>query len=197
MASYIKPDDGRLVINSTLNFADLEAIVDTESALLLKGGAYINNDLYIGGTLIANGDIITIGNTGGSLTLNSNISSDVIPTTTNNYNLGSNNKQWDKIYANKILMTQITSNAGTEVSVDHGVSYITSATNVSPTLPDGELGQLVTIVATEALNNPVTLSPDNGLGYTTVTFNNLGDSIYLMWTPNGWAIISHFRTSIT
>lgn len=197
MASYINPDNGQLVIKSSLNFSDLNNIVDTESALLVKGGAYVNNDLYIGGTLVANGDIITIGNTGGSLTLNSNISSDVIPTATNQHNLGSNTLQWDKIYVNRILTTQNPANVGTEVAIDSGVSYITSATNVAPTLPDGEVGQFLTIATTEAITNPVTLTPNLALGYTTITFNNLGDSIYLMWTPSGWSIISHFRTSIT
>ena len=46
MASYIKPDGKQLVIDSNLNFSDLATHLSTESALFVKGGAYVNNDLY-------------------------------------------------------------------------------------------------------------------------------------------------------
>lgn len=196
MASYIKPDNGTYIIDSTSDL-DLSNININDSALAVKGGQYVGGNLYVGGTLVANGDVITIGNTGGSLTLNANISSDVNPSVTNTHNIGSNTKQWDKIFVNKILLTANPTEETTSATLNSGVSYITSATDVALSLGDGEVGQVKTFIVKDVLTNPVTVTPNNPLGYTSFRFTNQGDSITIMWTSNGWAVISIFRTSIT
>jgi len=33
------------------------------------------------------------------------------------------------------------------------------------------------------------LTPDKTIGYTTITFNNVGDSVTLQFFTQGWAII--------
>lgn len=196
MASYINPDNGTLIINSTSD-VDLESPVSTTSALSVLGGQYIAGNLYVGGTLVANGDIITIGNTGGSLTFNSNISSDVIPSDTI-YSLGSNTKPWDKIFVNKILYSPTPTNTTTTIDVEAGVSYITSSSSTTLSLVDGtQVGQINTFICKEAISIPVTVTPDTPLGYTSFQFNNEGDSVTLMWTSEGWSITSHYRTNIS
>lgn len=197
MASYINPDNGTLIINSTTD-VDLESPVSTTSALSVMGGQYIAGNLYVGGTLVANGDIITIGNTGGSLTFNSNISSDVIPSDTI-YSLGSSTKHWDKIFVNKILYTPSPSiSTSNQIDIDKGVSYITMSSQAALSLADGtQVGQIKTIICTEILGVPVTVTPDNPLGYTYFQFINQGDSVTLMWTDAGWSITSHYRTNIS
>ena len=99
MSSHINPDAGRLIIESTQNL-DLtasQANMPAGASLYNKGGFFNSGHLYVQGTLVVNGDIITLGNSGGSLTLNSNISSDVLPDTTSGiqYNIGSTAKPWN------------------------------------------------------------------------------------------------------
>lgn len=196
MASYINPDSGTLIINST-NDVNLESPVSSTSALSVLGGQYIAGNLYVGGTLVANGDIITIGNSGGSLTFNSNISSDVIPSDTI-YSLGSNTKHWDKIFVNKILYTPTPDLITAQIDVEKGVSYITLSSQTSLSLVDGtQVGQINTIICTDTITVPVTVIPDNPLGYTSFQFINQGDSVTLMWTSEGWSITSHYRTNIS
>ena len=53
------------------------------------------------------------------------------------------------------------------------------------TLADGEEGQIKTIVMTVDGGNG-TLTPENLAGGTTVTFNDVGDSIQLLFTNDAW-----------
>ena len=96
MSTVIKPQGGRLVVKS-INDLDLNLLSNADAALYVQGGQYIDGHLYVGGTLIANGDVITLGNANGSLALNANISSDVIPSTTKLYDLGSSTNVWKQL----------------------------------------------------------------------------------------------------
>jgi len=69
MSSHINPDSGTLVIEST-NVLNIGAtpVDPVGAALYIKGGVYTDTDMYIHGTLVVNGNVISLGNAGGSLT---------------------------------------------------------------------------------------------------------------------------------
>lgn len=80
MASVLNPDSGQLHIlgaidtTSALNIADtsnvdINAPVLGDGAANIAGGAFIGEDLYVHGNIVANGDIITLGNTGATITI--------------------------------------------------------------------------------------------------------------------------------
>jgi len=56
------------------------------------------------------------------------------------------------------------------------------------TLADGAVGQIKTICHVVD-GGAGTLTPDKTIGYTTITFNNVGDSVTLQFFTQGWAII--------
>lgn len=226
MASVIRPDnnlyvvqgdlevtgnivagDGALDLSSTLridsiNDVDLNDIpatyVDADAALNVQGGAWIGGNLYTAGTFVANGDIVTLGNAGGSLTLNGNISSDVLPSEDGVYAIGSETNQWRVIQTRGIRLNTNPLPINTTTWDNHGaLSYVTSATPAAVTLDDGSNGQMKHIICTEAPASSVQITPTNALGFTSVTFNNVGDSITMIFTGGAWAITSNFRASVS
>jgi hypothetical protein len=194
MASTIKPDGKQLVIDSDLNFSNLATHLSTESALLVKGGAYVNNDLYIGGTLIANGDVITLGNASGSLALNANISSDLLPSTANTYDIGSNANSWKQLNIQTVIVSTTTET--TEVTAGTSLSAIDGTTALTLVLADGTEGQNKIITVSDTPAGPITVTPSNGAGFTSITFTAKGDSASLVFVNSSWNIVSVFRSSV-
>ena len=210
MSSVINPDNGELNILGSLSVADglslsgklsiddtsdidLNTPIYVDGALNVVGGGYFGGNLYVGGTLVANGDVITLGNGGGSLTLNANISSDVLPSDTNTYNVGSTTAEWNYGFFRNIVLDSNEETINTSVSNTQAVSYITSSTSNSITLADGEYtGQIKVIVAIDDISaSPVQLTPDTPLGFNYFIFNAIGQTVTLMYTNAGWAIISN------
>jgi hypothetical protein len=68
-------------------------------------------------------------------------------------------------------------------------SLTTTGASQALTLAAGVLGQCKTIVHTVDGGSAV-LTPTTGLGYTTITFTNVGESVSLVYTATGWAIVS-------
>ena len=66
-----------------------------------------------------------------------------------------------------------------------------TATGNALTLADGTVGQSKTIayVAEAAAGNTAILTPTTRVGYSTITFNNVGDTVTLQFFTQGWAII--------
>ena len=58
------------------------------------------------------------------------------------------------------------------------------------TLADGTAGQIKSIIHVVDGGSAV-LTPTTALGFTTMTFTNAGDSITLVYTAAGWAIIGN------
>lgn len=208
MSSVINPDNGELNILGSLSVADglslsgklsIDDISDIglitpptygDGALNVVGGGYFGGNLYVGGTLVANGDVITLGNSGGSLTLNANISSDILPATTNTYNVGSTTAEWNYGFFKNIVLDSDQETVNTSVSTVQGVSYINSSTSSSVTLANGTyVGQIKVIVAVDSVSS-VIVTPSNLLGYTNFIFNDAGGSVVLMYTTAGWVILS-------
>ena len=81
------------------------------------------------------------------------------------------------------------------------LTYITSATGAYAVgLANGvRLGQLKYIVAgtiTGGAGGDVTLTPDTGLGWTSMSFSSY-ESATLIWMGAGWAILSVYNASVT
>lgn len=201
MSTYIAPDSGRLVVKS-INDLDLNNISSDDAALSVQGGQYVEGNLYVGGTLVVNGDVVTLGNAGGSVTFNANVSSDILPSTTETYNIGSNTEKWNSVFSvsvqtEKLTVTSSPAVTGVTVDVSKSVTYVDSSTPGAVNLPDGVTGQTLTIVAVETPAVPVTVTPLNALGYTGITLTNIGDSVSLIFASGSWAIKSTFRASVS
>lgn len=201
MSSYITPDNGRLVIRSDRDL-DLSNISSDDAALHLLGGQYLEGNLYVGGTLVVNGDVVTLGNAGGSLTFNANISSDIIPSANETYDIGTEFEKWNSIYVKntKTKKIQISTNpeiVTATVDISASINHIDSATTNAVSLADGYPGQLMTLVAIQTPTLPVTVTPDNALGYSGIVFTNVGDSATLVFTDGKWAVAALFRASAT
>lgn len=175
-------------------FTDLSNANAHQAALHVKGDTFLSSDLHIDGTLVVNGDVISLGNSGGNVTFNSNIASDVEPSVTNTYDLGANNFYWQNIYVNQI---NLSTSPSTDINTDESLSVINSTSNTSQTLNDKSNGTVKTIVVTEALSQQVIITPSSAHGFSNITFNNHGDSITLVFVNNAWNVVSNFRASVS
>lgn len=201
MPTYINPDNGRLVIKSS-NDINLNDINANDSALHVTGGQYTGGNLYVAGTLVVNGDVVTLGNAGGSLTFNANISSDVLPNTTEQFDIGSDILKWNNVFsktinADKFVLTSNPSEVTTVIDPENSVCYITANTQANITLANGQEGQMVLVVVTDTLALPVTLTPDNSNGFTNIVLTNAGDTASMLYTNGSWSITSVFRASVS
>lgn len=200
MASYINPDSGNLVITgeSGLDFND-RSTTKTLTALGILGDQWIEGNLYINGSLLVESDVITLGSGSGSLTFNSNISSNVIPSTTNEYEIGNNAQQWKNVFTQQLtLSSSPLSGESNHLSVTNSVSHITQTSSSSLTLADGIVVQVKVVIATEDVSSsPVTVTPANGLGFTNIVFDSEGESVTLMYTTNGWSVLNNFKATVT
>lgn len=200
MPTYITPDSGRLIVKSIKDL-DLNNILSDDAALLIQGGQYIEGNLYVGGTLVVNGDVVTLGNAGGSLTFNANVSSDILPSTTETYNIGSNLEKWNSVFTKNLQSEkfQISSNPAVVsaiVDITTSVNHVNATTPVAVSLADGNEGQILSIVVVETPPLAVVLTPANPLGFSSIIMTNSGDSVTMMFTNGSWAIVSLFRSSV-
>ncbi len=86
---------------------------------------------------------------------------------------------------------QSLSGAGAVNLTDLTTAYTSTGTGNAITLADGTVGQIKTIVyvAEAASGDTGVLTPSSRLGYATITFNAVGDSVMLQYFSGGWAII--------
>jgi hypothetical protein len=194
MASYIKPDGDQLIIKSIKDI-DLNALNSTDSALLVEGGAWVGGHLYIEGSIVSSGDVITLGNASGSVAFNSNISTDLLPSVTKTHNIGSSTNVWDQLNIQTVVVSTTTET--TEITAGTSLSAIDESTAVALVLSDGTEGQHKIITASATPTSPVTVTPTNGAGFTAVTFTAKGDSASLVFVNGSWNVVSVFRSSVT
>lgn len=67
-------------------------------------------------------------------------------------------------------------------------SLTTTGASQALTLADGTVGQVKIIVHTVDGGSAI-LTPTTKVGFTTVTFTNAGDSVYMIYTATGWAVV--------
>tara|TARA_R100000789_G_scaffold99131_2_gene104811 strand:+ start:939 stop:1385 length:447 start_codon:yes stop_codon:yes gene_type:complete len=78
------------------------------------------------------------------------------------------------------------------VTITEATTTIATSAATTHTLANGATGQLKIIVMIADAGDAV-LTPATLLGYTTITFNTVGDSVVLMFldATRGWAIVSN------
>lgn len=194
MSSHINPDSGTLVIEST-NVLDVTAspVDPVGAALHVKGGTYTENNLYVGGTLLVNGDVISLGNGNASITINANVSSDVLPNVSSGiqYNLGSATNPWNVQYLKKSVTVAIATTNSASLS-SSGIVYINNSTNTTLALANGIEGEQKTFVVTATPSGTVTITPDTFLNGTSISFTTTAQSAVMVYTTAGWSILSSY-----
>lgn len=86
---------------------------------------------------------------------------------------------------------QALSGAGAVDVVSFSTAFTSTATGNALTLANGTVGQIKTIayVAEAAGADTGILTPTTRVGYSTITFTNVGDSVTLQYFTQGWAVI--------
>lgn len=107
---------------------------------------------------------ISVNSTSGAVTVNSSFGTDVV------------------------LGTQSLSGAGAVDIINAFTSLTTTGVSQALTLANGAVGELKVIVHTVDGGSAV-LTPTTAIGFTTVTFTSVGDSVSLIYTSAGWAVI--------
>jgi hypothetical protein len=82
---------------------------------------------------------------------------------------------------------QALSGAGAVNITDMLTSLTTTGASQALTLADGVVGQIKIIIHTVDGGSAV-LTPTTKIGFSTVTFTAVGDSVALIYTATGWAI---------
>ena len=92
-----------------------------------------------------------------------------------------------------ILGTETVTEAADACSITVPVTIIDNDGDEALSLADGAtVGQLKIFIS--STNNTVTLTPATTAGgYSTIATTNIGETYLLMWTADGWAVLS--RTS--
>lgn len=89
---------------------------------------------------------------------------------------------------------------GLPIDPDYEVSVCTAPSGggaVNLTLPDGSNGAMVLLICADATDG-VTVTPDNALGFTAITFNREGDGVVLAFDGMYWYLVAKSgETSIT
>jgi hypothetical protein len=107
---------------------------------------------------------ISVNSTTGAVTVNSSFGTDVV------------------------LSAQSLSGAGAVDVTNAFTSLTTTGAAQALTLADGSVGEVKVIVHAVDGGSAV-LTPTTKIGFSTVTFTNVGDSVMLIYTSAGWAII--------
>lgn len=212
MSSITRPDDGKLFIDGELttnNFrVDSTAALDlanppadyasANAAINVQGGAYIGGDAYISGTLMANGDMITLGNSdGGTLTFHGNIASNLLPDIDGEFEVGNSTKQWGGVSSKRISFTKSPEVITVTNQTTNTVDYVTDDSPSTISLADGINGQMKILVVTTTLTGNIHVIPDSVTGFTKIVLTEQGQSVTLLYTNNSWFIISNYRASVT
>lgn len=90
-----------------------------------------------------------------------------------------------------LAVIQSVSGAGAVNVTSPTTAFTSTATGNALTLANGTAGQIKTIVyvAEAAAADTGVLTPTTPLGYATITFTNVGDSVTLQYFTQGWAVI--------
>ena len=87
-----------------------------------------------------------------------------------------------------VVGVQSLSGAGAVDIVNTLTSLTTTGVAQALTLADGSAGQIKMITHTVDGGSAV-LTPTTKIGFTTITFTNVGDAVTLVYTAAGWAVV--------
>lgn len=146
--------------NATLTIADSKTLT-------------VNNSLTMAGT---DGTILTFPSTNASIAR-----TDAAQTFTGN----------QTINGAVIGNVQSLTGAGAVDVTSFSTAYTSTATGNALTLANGTVGQIKTIayVSETAGADTGILTPTTRVGYSTITFTNVGDSVTLQYFTQGWAVV--------
>jgi len=88
----------------------------------------------------------------------------------------------------EVVGVQSLSGAGAVDVINGLTSLTTTGASQALTLANGTVGQLKTIVHAVDGGSAV-LTPTTKIGFSTITFTAVGDSVLLAYTATGWAIV--------
>ena len=132
----------------------------------------MSNTTFSGPVRSQNGfQSISIDSTTGAVTVNSSFGTDVV------------------------LGTQSLSGAGAVDVTNAFTSLTTSGVSQALTLANGTVGEMKIIVHAVDGGSAV-LTPTTKIGFSTVTFAAAGDSVTLIYTSAGWAILASYNVTI-
>ena len=83
---------------------------------------------------------------------------------------------------------QLLSGAGAVNTTTAVTCITTTGASQALTLADGTVGQFKTVVHTVDGGSAV-LTPTTKIGFSTITFTNVGDSAQLYYSSTGWAVV--------
>jgi len=87
-----------------------------------------------------------------------------------------------------VLSTQSLSGAGAVDVVNTFTSLTTTGAAQALTLANGSVGEIKVIVHTVDGGSAV-LTPTTKIGFSTITFTAVGESVMLIYTSAGWAVV--------
>ena len=198
----VRKANSKILIKRTTVLSDVATVAPSTDH---TDGTWNDTDIYAG-ELMAH--IGTDGDpaTEESLWLNTDIAMRNIPLATNRGTVGqilvkdslNNTSTFTDLSTIKVSDSVGLSGAGAVVLSSDTVEYTSTGAAQALTLANGTLGQrlMIAYVAEGAAGDSAVLTPTTLLGWTTATFNDIGDTLSLEYTTNGWAVISAFNTTI-
>lgn len=87
-----------------------------------------------------------------------------------------------------VLGTQSLSGAGAVDITNAYTNLTTTGAAQALTLADGTLGE-IKVIAHAVDGGSAVLTPTTKIGFSTITFTAVGDSVMLVYTSAGWAIV--------
>lgn len=167
---------GEVIVDSDGN---IDAPVTTTD-LTLSGSATVGTTLAVTGATTLAGATATKLTTSGLLTASAG-SVLGLSTTINGY---------------LILDTSTFSGAGAIPQTAPACNLTTTGANAL-TLADGTVVNQILTITMVVDGGDGTLTPATPLGYSTITFNSVGDSVILKWNSGlGWGILSNFGCTV-
>ena len=90
----------------------------------------------------------------------------------------------------------ISGNGALIANVTSAITNITTTGSATISLADGVQGQIKHFVMITDAGDAV-LTPLNRLGFSQITFNDVGDTVTLMFTNNKWAVMSYYGAVVS
>jgi hypothetical protein len=87
-----------------------------------------------------------------------------------------------------VLGTQSLSGAGAVDIINAYTNLTSTGAAQALTLADGTLGE-IKVIAHAVDGGSAVLTPTTKIGFSTITFTAVGDSVMLVYTSAGWAIV--------
>ena len=166
--------------NSNLNIsANGTGVINLQSNTNIAGNLDVTGDVTATGNVVVGGNITIGDSTTDTITVNASITSDLVPTTTNTYDIGSPDLQWNNLYVSNVFadtanlvslsIGQLIFN-GNEINTTTGQDLYLRGAGTGGVILDNIkiLGNTITNIA----NNAITEIAQSGTGYFKIVGTN-------------------------